>query len=147
MSSASALRPRSSPAEADQAEIADEAAVVAAQAAEEERSHRPGAELALAQQAVRRALRRGGHEALEVEQLRDPHEGGGPATPRGRWRDLGRGQTRDAGAVGRERQARVRDAGEPHDRALDAAGLRERHELARETGHQRVDAGALAGCP
>ncbi len=59
--------------------------------------------------------------------------------------DVGGREPGEAGAVGRQRQARVRDAREPHERALDAARLGERHELAREPGHEGMDAGALAG--
>ena len=148
MSSASALRPRSSPHRRIRPEVADEAAVVAAEAAEEERCDRPGADLALPEEARPRRLPAGRSRGAR----------GRAAARYARGRRPGARRRPLAATSAAERRARparsgesvrpgVRDAREPHDRALDAACLGERHELARETGHQRVDAGALARMP
>ena len=132
-------------AEADQAEVADEAAVVAAEAVEEERRDRPGAELALAQQAGRGAVGRRRHEALEVELLRDAHERGGAARRRGRW-------PRPAAAERRARPARsgesVRPAcGTPASRTIARSMRRASSNVTSwpaSPRHERMQAGALA---
>ena len=114
-------------------EVADEAAVVAAEAVQEERPDRPRPELALAPQA--RARRPPGPrrcEPLEVERRRDVHER--RRAPRGEAarRDLRGREPGEVGAGRREHEARVRLPRTPHERALDAPRLFPGHELPGE---------------
>ena len=147
MSSASARRPSSSAAEADQAEVADEAAVVAAEAVEEEGGDRPGAELALAQEPRWLPPRAATVEqALEIEHAarcgRAPRRG---ASARPLAAICGGREAGEAGAVGRERQAGVRRRPRAaRSRARCGAPRANVTSWPASPRHERVQAGARA---
>ncbi len=127
-------------AELDQPEVADEPAVVAAEAVQEERADRPGPELALAPESRRHSVGRGRAQPLELEQRGDAHERGGAPGRQARGAHLGGREQRELGSLGREPKAGVRAARRGRRCRARCGAPRERDELTGQRLDQRMQA-------